>query len=156
METKVINLATGQEVSYSLPARRAVVAAWYQFEKKDFNTWGYDYENAPVVDGERTVACGDWCAMKEEDKNAGIDHFFTQAPVNKGHYHAMCIVAGHNTFAAADRLLHRPAEATQDDVEVATANGLVTMEIDIEGYYPSPTWLYIALQEYMYGVVEDD
>lgn len=82
--------------------------------------------------------------------------FFAQAPVNKGHYQVMCIVAGYNTFAAADRLLNQPAEATQDDVEVATANGLVTMEIDVDGYYPSPTWLYIALQEYMYGVVEDD
>jgi hypothetical protein len=50
-----------------LPTARSggkVGSTWYQ-AKGNWNTWDYDYENAPVVEGERIIACGDWCARKE-------------------------------------------------------------------------------------------
>lgn len=83
-------------------------------------------------------------------------NFFSEAPVSKEHYYIMCIVATYGAFNAAERVLNHDPQTTQEDVEVATANQLVTYEIDIDGYYPRPTWLYIVLQEWMYGVVEDD
>jgi hypothetical protein len=48
----------------TLPPERAVVCTWYQ-AKGNWNMWDYDYDNAPVVEGERIIACGDWCARKE-------------------------------------------------------------------------------------------
>jgi hypothetical protein len=64
--TKVTNLATGQEVTYLASPRYAVELAYRQGTQKDYNTW--DYANKPldssIIDGKRTVSCGDWCAMK--------------------------------------------------------------------------------------------
>jgi hypothetical protein len=62
--TTVTNLATGKEQVFSLPPRQAVVNAWYQ-SKNNWNTWQYNYEAAPVIEGDKTVACGDFCAFKE-------------------------------------------------------------------------------------------
>jgi hypothetical protein len=64
MTTTVRNLATGEEHTYTLPPEKAVVCAWYQ-EKNNWNTWDYDYENAPVIEDKETLTCGDWCAWKE-------------------------------------------------------------------------------------------
>jgi hypothetical protein len=63
--TEVRNLSTDQVLHYTLPPEQAVVCAWYQGQN-NWNTWDYDYENAPVVEGKYTVACGDWCALKKE------------------------------------------------------------------------------------------
>jgi len=63
----VYNLSTGENVGeYTCTPREAVISAYAQFEKKDFNTW--DYENqygSLVTEGELTIACGDYCTMNE-------------------------------------------------------------------------------------------
>ena len=69
---QVTNLVTCEQQVYTLPPRQAVVCAWYQAQG-NFNTWDYDYENAPVTEGKYTVACGDWCALKGEDADDGLD-----------------------------------------------------------------------------------
>ena len=58
--TTVINLATGEERIYSLPARFAVIAA-YEQSKGNNNTWEYPGNHQQLVSGKWTVACGDWC-----------------------------------------------------------------------------------------------
>ncbi len=72
--TRVVNLATGAEAAYSLPPRESVVAAYRQLTRKDWNWWEeprdqFGRYDLPIREGERTIACGDWCAAKEE----GID-----------------------------------------------------------------------------------
>lgn len=64
--TEVFNLSTGKKVCYTLPPTQAVAAAWFQYTQKNWNTWSYDWEQAPVVYGVYTVACGDWCCVKEQ------------------------------------------------------------------------------------------
>ena len=63
--TTVFNLTTGEELGYTLPAREAVRAAWFQEHGKN-NTWEYDEPDAPVTEGNATIGCGDWCAIKED------------------------------------------------------------------------------------------
>ena len=42
----VTNAKTNDKYYYCCPADKAVVNAYYQFELKNFNTWGYDYSLA--------------------------------------------------------------------------------------------------------------
>lgn len=63
MMTVVTNLRTGEERTYSLPPREAVQAAHRQ-SLGDWNTWSYGDFAVVVEEGERTVACGDWAALK--------------------------------------------------------------------------------------------
>ena len=59
--TDVLNLATGEVVTYDLPPEQAVWAAYQQREKKNRNWWTYPH---PVLTrGKKTVAAGDWCAL---------------------------------------------------------------------------------------------
>ena len=74
--TQVRNLATGERRSYTLPPEQAVVAAWYQAQG-NWNTWEYDYENAPLIEGEHTVACDDWCALKDQASSSATSASIT-------------------------------------------------------------------------------
>lgn len=58
--TDVLNLATGEIVTYNLPPEQAVWAA-FQHGQKNRNWWIYP---PPILTrGKRTVAAGDWCAL---------------------------------------------------------------------------------------------
>jgi hypothetical protein len=66
--TTVTNMETGQELTYTLPPKKAVINAWYQGQG-NWNTWDYDYEIAPVIEGAKTLTCGDWYVWKETTKS---------------------------------------------------------------------------------------
>jgi hypothetical protein len=59
--TKVFNMKTGELKGYSCPPSEAVVCAFEQ-EKKNFNTWQYDYSQAEFAASGESVSCGDWAA----------------------------------------------------------------------------------------------
>lgn len=63
MLTMVMNLSTCEKIGYSLEPIEAVVAAYAQNTRHDYNTWNYHKYVGLVVSGEITVACGDWCAL---------------------------------------------------------------------------------------------
>lgn len=44
--TTVININTGDKLTYGLPPNEAVVAAHQQVTKKNMNTWTYDFTAA--------------------------------------------------------------------------------------------------------------
>lgn len=46
MITRVVNMLTLEAYFYSLPPEKAVVAAHYQYERHDWNTWEYDWSLA--------------------------------------------------------------------------------------------------------------
>jgi hypothetical protein len=64
--TKVVNLATGQELTYTLPPDRAVVAA-YEQSLKHWNTWQYPApeEHPEFKEGKDHVSCGDFTARRK-------------------------------------------------------------------------------------------
>ena len=59
---KVINIQNNNEYYYCCPADKAVVNAYYQFELKNFNTWGYDYSLAKKT--HFGYLCGDYWAKE--------------------------------------------------------------------------------------------
>lgn len=63
MATKVLNLSTSEEIIYLLPPKEAVVCAFMQYAKKNFNTWDYDFSIAKVSKSGVTVYCGDFAAL---------------------------------------------------------------------------------------------
>ena len=62
METIVYQLGTRDKYIYTVPPEQAVVDAYYQYEKKNFNTWEYDYSLYSVTG--RIVYCGDFAAIE--------------------------------------------------------------------------------------------
>ena len=60
MKTLVVNLDNGQKYTYSVPPKKAVVNAYYQFGKHNYNTWEYDY--SLVETSGRTAYCGNFAA----------------------------------------------------------------------------------------------
>lgn len=61
----VMNLATGEVMSYILPPRKAVVCAYAQ-SKADYSTWQYDERyDADIEEGELTLTLGDWSVFKD-------------------------------------------------------------------------------------------
>jgi predicted nucleic acid-binding protein len=81
VSTMVFNLATGEEVYYSLPPEDAVIVAYLQHEKGDYNTWDYDLEayRPQIVKGQWSVSMGNWAAVTTlpkpgfmEDHTAGL------------------------------------------------------------------------------------
>ncbi len=62
--TKVFNLSTNEELTFSLPPAEAVIAAYEQAN----GNYTLDYptpEDAPgMFWGRLTVSCGDWCAFR--------------------------------------------------------------------------------------------
>ena len=66
MTTEVHSLKTAQTVAvYSLPPQEAVVAAYRQFELKDFNWWQENGSVPPVREGESFYFCGHFAAKKQ-------------------------------------------------------------------------------------------
>lgn len=61
--TKVLNLSTNEELLYSLPPRQAVVAAFEQKIRHNYNIFTYDYSKAKISQSGKTVSCGDFCAI---------------------------------------------------------------------------------------------
>ena len=64
MNTTVFNLATGQEVGYSLPPKQAVLTAYHQLTRQNYNWWSYDSAPYPVPYIKTRLGhnCGDWAA----------------------------------------------------------------------------------------------
>lgn len=61
----VMNLATGDKLTYSCSPREAVVAA-YAYGKRDGNTWLYEQRYGHLVESSSlTWLCGDWSAFKD-------------------------------------------------------------------------------------------
>jgi|GEM_PF-4672357 len=72
MLTTVINLSTGEELQYlNIPPEKAVIFAYLNSIGKR-NTWEYSqlYEKNKnkLINAQRTVAMGDWCALKKKGK----------------------------------------------------------------------------------------
>ena len=65
MKTIVYQLGTENKYIYMLPPEQAVVCAYYQYEKKNFSTWEYDYSMARYSVSAKTVYCGDFAAKAE-------------------------------------------------------------------------------------------
>ena len=67
--TDVHDLRNYDELTYSLPPREAVIAAYAQ-SKGDWNTWDYEKKYAHLVrfsgTNDRTVSCGDFAAVMAE------------------------------------------------------------------------------------------
>ena len=52
------------KASYSCSPRQAVIAAYAQFDKKDFNTGDYKKYDELVVENKDFVTCGDFSTSK--------------------------------------------------------------------------------------------
>ena len=66
MSVKVLNLLTGEEQLFSCDARTAVQSA-YAAEHKMVTQFAVNQGTlpaAPILEGEYTIACGNWCAIK--------------------------------------------------------------------------------------------
>jgi hypothetical protein len=66
---KVENLLTNESRVYSLKPREAVIAAYLQ-DRGNFNTWEYPEWEPEIIEGFRTVSCGNWVAIKKEERDA--------------------------------------------------------------------------------------
>ena len=64
----VHNLRTKEEVTYSLPIRDALKAAFLQ-GKGNFNTWEYDQIDVPIEESKTGIMCGDWFAFKPKPED---------------------------------------------------------------------------------------
>lgn len=66
MLTRVINLFDEKVATYPLSPKEAVVAAYEEYENHNTSLYPL-FENHPEAhEGQFTVACGDWVALKEE------------------------------------------------------------------------------------------
>lgn len=92
---RCVNLRTGEELLYHLPPRQAVLCAFAQFPEelspqrrrenvrgellsvlrsRDAQTWLYEQRYGHrIEEGLHTVACGDWCALKEAAAQENAD-----------------------------------------------------------------------------------
>lgn len=61
--TNVLDLSTGNWLSFSCSPREAVIAAYAQ-SKGDFNTWDYTKYNSQVVESQLFVYCNQFGAAK--------------------------------------------------------------------------------------------
>ena len=65
MKTVVYQLGTNNRYVYIVPPAKAVVNAYYQYAKNNFNTWEYDYSLVRYSFTKKTVYCGDFAAKAE-------------------------------------------------------------------------------------------
>lgn len=69
LSVKAVNLSTLEEAHYTseeMTPRQAVINAYAQFTKRDFNTWQYQERYAHLVqEGQKAVSIGDWCALTD-------------------------------------------------------------------------------------------
>ena len=62
--TKVIDLRDpSREYYYTLPPEQAVVCAYYQYEKRNWNTWEYNFKLALHSHYYGTAYCGNMAAL---------------------------------------------------------------------------------------------
>ena len=73
--TKVLNLATSEYITYSIPPEEAVVAA-YEQSRGNWNTWQYPTfaEHLEARRGEYSVSCGDFAAITRYPKRGEKIH----------------------------------------------------------------------------------
>lgn len=74
MTTYVTDLRTGKIVgSWCLSPRQAVIAAYAQRERKDYNTWEYEERYASLVrEGKFTVSVEDFAAWSDPNSARAI------------------------------------------------------------------------------------
>lgn len=60
----VVNLLTGEEQIYIGASPKWAVICAYAQSVGNFNTWEYDQYYDRIIEGEKTVACGDFSAQK--------------------------------------------------------------------------------------------
>lgn len=60
--TRVVNMLTRGEYFYDVSPEKAVVNAYYQYEKHNWNTWEYDYSLAKET--RLFWSCGNMCCYK--------------------------------------------------------------------------------------------
>ena len=65
MKTVVYDLNGHRSLIYTVPPEQAVVDAYYQHEKNNYNTWEYDYSIVRYSVSARIVYCGDFAAKAE-------------------------------------------------------------------------------------------
>ena len=65
MKTIVYQLGTRNKYIYAVPPEIAVVCAYYQYAKNNFNIWESDYSLVRYSVSARTVYCGDFAAKAE-------------------------------------------------------------------------------------------
>ena len=65
MKTVVYDLNGHRSLIYTVPPEQAVVDAYYQHEKNNYNTWEYDYSLVRYSVSAMTVYCGDFAAKAE-------------------------------------------------------------------------------------------
>ena len=65
MKTIVYDLNGHRSLIYTVPPEQAVVDAYYQHEKNNYNTWEYDYSIVRYSVSARIVYCGDFAAKAE-------------------------------------------------------------------------------------------
>ena len=61
---EVFNLRTGRRVEYRCCTPREAVVCADEQSRGNWNTWTYDFTKA--VEGDLTVSCGDWTALRVE------------------------------------------------------------------------------------------
>jgi len=64
MLTEVTNLGTGEQHTYTLTPHEAVRAAWLYERGKTIDLATFKDRTPLMTAGDKTIACGDWCAMK--------------------------------------------------------------------------------------------
>ena len=65
---KVLNLKTGEEQFYLCDSRQAVISA-YAIEHNLMTqlATGNIYKlNLPILESDKVISCGDWCAIKKD------------------------------------------------------------------------------------------
>ncbi len=64
--TDVMNLSTGEILTYSCCPKQAVIAAYRYYTKHDANLVDPPlYYELPIFEGKLTIACGDWGTFKD-------------------------------------------------------------------------------------------
>ena len=57
----VFNVITGKKLTYLIPPKKAIVAAWFQYETNNWNKDTYENKERPlIITNKDTYSCGDW------------------------------------------------------------------------------------------------
>ena len=65
--TTVLDLRTGDELTYSLTPVKAVIAAFQQ-NRKNYSWWVKSYWDVPVLVGQISVSCGNFCSIRRRPR----------------------------------------------------------------------------------------
>lgn len=74
MIVTVRDLRSDLKITYvGISPKMAVVCAYETFDRHNYNDWTYDFSKARVSKSGKTVSCGDFCAlMEQENENNSI------------------------------------------------------------------------------------